>query len=81
MALATSAACLPEMSNVQHRTEHHRLDEQQVDDHGVNIVNYGEWAHKQGLDLPQREDLLMKTKMQMTWKGACLMGCMQCIHC
>ncbi len=56
MTLAISAMSLPEMPNVQHRTKHCRLDEQQEDDHGVNIVSYGDWAHKQGLDLPQRED-------------------------
>ncbi len=58
MTSATSATSLPEMPNVQHRTEHHRLDEQQVDEHGVNIVNYGDWAHEQGLNPPQREDPL-----------------------
>ncbi len=58
MTSATSAASLPEMANVQHRTEHYRLDEQQVDEYGVNIVNYGDWAHEKGLDPPLNEDLL-----------------------
>ncbi len=54
--MATSAASLLEMLNVQHRTEHCRLDEQQVEDHGVNIVTYEDWAHQQRLNPLQREE-------------------------
>ncbi len=56
LTMATSAMSLPETLNVQHRTKHRRIDEQQVDDHGVNIVNYGDWAHQQGLNPFQREE-------------------------
>ncbi len=56
LTMATSASSLPEMLNVQHRTGHRRLDEQQVDKHGVDIVNYGDWAHQQRLNPLQREE-------------------------
>ncbi len=93
MISATSATSLPEMPNIQHRTEHRRLDEQQVDDHGVNIVNYGDWAHEQGLNPPQREDPLSTMVARASEESGSnedengndmemgmLAGCTQCIH-